>query len=118
MSAPREENKAASQGVMSNLMQLNKLTYRVPPSLSVAKERRYYVENFAQQRTYGDSQTIVFNVNTGSQFLDSKRSYMTFKLQTTAGSTGDFGAGSCANLFRSIRVKAMELSSICLCYFS
>jgi len=112
MSAPREQNKAASQGVMSNLMQLNKLTYRVPPSLSVAKERRY-VENFAQQRTYGDSQTIVFNVNTGSQFLDSKRSYMTFKLQTTAGSTGDFGAGSCANLFRSIRVKARSGVEVC-----
>jgi len=110
--APREQNKAASQGVMSNLMQLNKLTYRVPPSLSVAKERRY-VENFAQQRTYGDSQTIVFNVNTGSQFLDAKRSYMTFKLQTTAGSTGDLGAGSAANLFRSIRVKARSGVEVC-----
>ena len=111
-SAPREENKASSAGVMSNLMQLNKLTYRVPPSLSVAKERRY-VENFAQQRTYGDSQTIVFNCNTGSQFLDAKRSYMTFKLQTTAGSTGDLGAGSAANLFRSIRVKARSGVEIC-----
>lgn len=112
MSAPREQNKAASEGVMSNLMQLNKLTYRVPPSLSVAKERRY-VENFAQQRTYGDSQTIVFNVNTGSQFLDAKRSYMTFKLQTTAASTGDLGAGSAANLFRSIRVKARSGVEVC-----
>ena len=112
MSAPREENKAASQGVMSNLMQLNKLTYRVPPSLSVAKERRY-VENFAQQRTYGDSQTIVFNCNTGSQFLDAKRSYITFKLKLPTGSTGDFGAGSCANLFRSIRVKARSGVEVC-----
>lgn len=112
MSAPREENKAAGENVMSNLMQLNKLTYRVPPSLSVAKERRY-VENFAQQRTYSDSQTIVFNLNTGSQFLDGKRSYMAFKLDTTAASTGDLGRGSCANLFRSIRVKARSGVEIC-----
>ena len=111
-SAPREENKAASAGVMSNLMQLNKLTYRVPPSLSVAKERRY-VENFAQQRTYGDSQTIVFNCNTGSQFLDGKRSYMAFKLKLPDATTGDLGHGSAANIFRSIRVKARSGVEIC-----
>ncbi len=112
MSAPREENKASSAGVMSNLMQLNKLTYRVPPSLSVAKERRY-VENFAQQRTYGDSQTIVFNCNTGSQFLDAKRSYMTFNLKLPDATTGDLGNGSAANIFRSIRVKARSGVEIC-----
>jgi hypothetical protein len=112
MSAPREQNQAASAGVMSNLMQLNKLTYRVPPSLSVAKERRY-VENFAQQRTYGDSQTIVFNCNTGSQFLDGKRSYMTFKLKLPDATTGDLGHGSAANIFRSIRVKARSGVEIC-----
>lgn len=112
MATPREENKVAGENVMSNLMQLNKLTYRVPPSLSVAKERRY-VENFGQQRTYGNGQTIVFNVNTGGQFLDAKRSYMTFKLATTAASTGDFGAGSASNLFRSIRVKARSGVEIC-----
>lgn len=105
MSAPRDENKVAGESVMSNLMQLNKLTYRVPPSLSVAKERKY-VSNYPQQRSYSQNETIVWNVNTGSQFLDAKRSYMSFDLKTPAGTLADFGKGSACNLFDSIRVKS------------
>jgi len=105
MQTPMNENKQAGESVLNNLMQLNKLTYRVPPSLSVAKERRY-VSNYPQQRNYGNGQTLVWNCNTGAQFIDGKRSYFTFKLDTLAASEAEFGAGSCANLFRSIRVKS------------
>ena len=112
MSMPRDENKIAGESVMSNLMQLNKLTYRVPPSLSVAKERKY-VSNYPQQRTYSDGQTIVFNVNTGSQFLDGKRSYLSFDVKTPAATTADFGKGSAVNLFDSIRVKSRSGVEIC-----
>ena len=102
---PQDRNEAASENVMSNLMALNKLTYRTPPSLSVAKDRKY-VSNFPQSRSYGNGQTMVWNVNTGSQFLHGKSSYVSFKVKTPAGTIGDWGTGSAANLFDVIRVKS------------
>jgi hypothetical protein len=116
MSAPMEENKRPSDNVMSNLMALNKLTYRTPPSLSIASQARY-VENYPQQRTYGDQQTIVFNVNTGSQFLDAKNSYLAFNIAArtggAAGSICDFGKGSAWNLVENVRVKSRSGTEIC-----
>lgn len=105
MSAPQDRNESASDNVMGNLMALNKLTYRTPPSLSVAKDRKY-VSNFPQSRSYANGQTIVFNVNTGSQFLHGKSSYLSFEVKTPALTIGDWGTGSAANLFDSIRVKS------------
>lgn len=112
MSLPREDNKVAGEGIMSNLMQLNRLTYRTPPSLSVASQRRY-VENYAQQRNYSAGETMVFNINTGSQLIDAKRSYMAFTITTTGSSTGDFGSGSALNLFENVRVKSRSGVEIC-----
>lgn len=112
MSLPREENKVAGEGIMSNLMQLNRLTYRTPPSLSIASQRRY-VENYAQQRNYASGETMVFNINTGTQLIDAKRSYMTFTVTGTGGTIGDFGSGSALNLFQNVRVKSRSGVEIC-----
>lgn len=112
MSAGQDRNEAASENVMSNLMALNKLTYRTPPSLSVAKDRKY-VSNFPQSRSYANGQTIVWNVNTGSQFLHGKSSYMKFEVKTPGATIGDWGTGSAANIFDSIRVKSRNGVEIC-----
>ena len=117
MSSGMEENKQAGDNVMNNLMQLNRLTYRTPASLSIASQR-HYVVNFPQQRSYGDGETIVFNCNTGSQFLDARRSYLSFNVKAPdaagqPGSTCDFGKGSAWNLFQNIRVKSRSGTEIC-----
>lgn len=112
MSVPSPQNVVPSQQLTNSLLQMNRLLYKMPPSLSVASQR-HYIDVYPQQRTYGAGDTLVVNMQTGSQFIDARRSYLKLRVTTTAASTGDFGSGSVANVFKNIRVKSQSGVEIC-----
>ena len=93
------------------LLQVNKLLYKTPPSLSVATTRRL-VSGYPQQRSYSNGETLVFSFPTGSQFVDMANSFLRIKLNTTAASKGGLGRGSIANVFSEVRVKSRSGTEI------
>lgn len=101
-------NGGKSSELTSALLQVNKLLYKIPPSLSIASQRRY-VDVYPQQRSYQNGETIVATFSSGTQFVDMKRSYLILDVKASGGTGSticDFGTGSVANIFEEIRVKS------------
>ena len=92
-------------------MIVNNLVYSQPKALSLRTNRTYKKE-FAQRSSYpnaGPGTTIVFDWNSGSDYVDCADSYLYFKLNldsTNAGSTANFGTGSAMNCFSETRVRS------------
>ena len=105
------KNQAVGEQLAGALLQVNKLLYKNPPSLSVATTRRM-VSTYPQQRIYGSNETMVISFPTGSQYVDMANSYLTFDLRINfdddkkAGVFANLGSGSCANLFSEVRVRS------------
>lgn len=73
MAALGEEEKAG----MGSLLQLNRLDYRIPPSLSVATSRS--LKGFAANRdAYKPGDTMRFLFSSGASYVDTKNSYIKF----------------------------------------
>jgi hypothetical protein len=106
-------NQAVGENLAQALLQVNKLLYKTPPSLSVATTRRM-ISAYPQQRTYGNGETFVMSFPTGSQFIDFKNSYLKLRV-SFAGATpvGSWGSGSVANLITEVRVKSRSGTNLC-----
>lgn len=93
---------------------LNGLEYEVLPSTTVAVSRTME-RQFFQKNEYSPSQEALCDMNTGAKFVNTRRSYLTFKLTVTgdASLVGDFGIGSACNLIRRVVIttrSGVELS--------
>jgi hypothetical protein len=103
-------NSSENDEQTSTLM-VNQLVYMTPPSLSLATNRSLQ-RQFAQRRSYTQGETVVFQMNSGSDYCDPENSYMVFDVKITQTNadggllTCDFGSGSAANLFNSIVVRS------------
>jgi len=51
---------------------------------------------------------MIFDSQTGSQFVDGRTSYLRFKVATNAASTGDFGQGSAMNIFERVLIRSRQ----------
>ena len=106
------QNSQVGENLAQALLQVNKLLYKTPPSLSIATTRRL-VSAYPQQRVYDSSTTMVFSFPTGSQYIDMSNSFLKFHVQTsTALSEATFGKGSAANIIREVRVKSRSGTEI------
>ena len=106
------ERKAdsASMGAVESIMQLNGLKYRIPQPISSAVSRSYKRE-FAQKGQYLKGNTIVFDWNTGTNYVNPDTALLSFSFNLTLaadpGGNREFTwAGSLggAALFREIRI--------------
>lgn len=99
-----QESVGMESDMVDDLLAVNRLNYKIPPVVSIMKQR-HYVSSFADQSTYTPRQTMIFTLQSGSEYIDFRTSYLRFTLTTTTGSTGDFGLGSSANIFERILVR-------------
>jgi hypothetical protein len=123
----REEKQISTQvadvspdaSVSSDLL-VNNLVYKMPSALSLATSRSY-MRHFPQVQTYSAGQTMVFDLTSGSSYVDAENSYLTFRVQlvSAAGNiSANFGSGSAMNLIRQITIRSRsgtELDRLELC---
>tara|TARA_R110000822_G_scaffold12626_2_gene45501 strand:+ start:829 stop:2091 length:1263 start_codon:yes stop_codon:yes gene_type:complete len=99
-----------SNGLAESLLNVNDLLYRMPPSLGITA-RKNHREDFFQQSTYGQNETMVLDCQTGSDFVDGSKSYLRFEVKTDVQS--GFGQGSAANIFGRIVVRTRSGREVC-----
>lgn len=106
------ENKQEMSAGNSEILARNGLFYKMPQSLSTTVNRTFKKE-FAHKQTYLEGQTIVFDLNTGSDYIDPASCMLSFNLEviatTATPATGDtysfgIGSGTAANLISEIRI--------------
>ncbi len=112
MSNP-DMNAQMNSGLAESLLMVNKLDYKLPPQISIASKCTHVI-NYSQQASYGNGDTVIFDVQTGSQFVDPACSYLRFVVTPNDG-THCFGSGSAKNLFSRVVVRTAtgkELSRV------
>lgn len=113
MSATPDMNTSMNAGLAESLLQVNQLSYRLPPQISIASKCTHVI-NYPQQASYNGGQTMIFDCQTGSQFVDPASSYLRLVVKPNA-STHGFGSGSVANIFGRVVVRTAtgkELSRV------
>ena len=113
MSANPDMNVSMNGGLADSLLQVNQLSYRLPPQISIASKCTHVI-NYPQQASYNGGQTMIFDCQTGSQFVDPAASYLRLIVKPSA-STHGFGSGSVANIFNRVVVRTAtgkELSRV------
>jgi len=111
MSNNMEINMQPESRLTDSLLGVNELSYQMPPSLGIATMARHR-EEFAQINSYtvssgGGGQTVVFDSQTGSSFVDPKASYYVFNLTHNGGALDiGFGSGSIANVINTVTVRS------------
>ena len=112
MSNP-DMNAQMNSGLAESLLMVNKLDYKLPPQISIASNCTHVI-NYSQQASYNNGNTIIFDVQTGSQFVDPACSYLRFVVSPN-DSIHCFGSGSAKNLFSRVVVRTAtgkELSRV------
>ena len=107
MSNNEEMNANVDGRLEDSLMQINKLSYLMAPSLGIASARTHVI-GFPQQSEYKNGETMVWDSQTGNFFVDPVGSYITFNIipqfsgQIPTISNLGFGSGSAVNCFNRI----------------
>lgn len=84
---------------------VNNLVYEQPKALSLAVNRTYNNQYFQRSDYTGSkSTTCIIDWNSGTQYINTENSFLTFKLTVTGGDA-NFGSGSAMNIFNEIRIK-------------
>lgn len=100
---------AQDNGLMAqSILAANLLTYKLAPDVSVASARNNQSQFFANQ-SYAGGATAVCILNTGSQYVHPRRSYLAFTVTPTwtGGGTAWFGPnGSACNLINRITISS------------
>ena len=101
-------SEVSADATVSSDMLVNNLVYRQPSALSLATQRTY-TRHFPQVQTYSAGQTMVFDLTSGSSYVDPENSYLTFKVQLkTSGAaiSANFASGSAMNLIRQVTIRS------------
>lgn len=105
-------NAVASESLSNSLLQVNKMLYKMPPSLGITA-RRHHVIDFAQQNLYNAGQTVVFDIQTGSYFIDGKNSYLRLDIIPNAGV--EWKSGGATNVINRIVIRTKSGKEWCRC---
>lgn len=116
-----ETNIEPTSGLTESLLAVNQLSYQMPPSLGIASSVRHRME-FAQMNSYtvgsnGGASPIVFDLQSGSSFIDPAVSYFVFRVSHVANPVSPvpmgFGSGSVANIIQTVTVRSRTGREIC-----
>jgi hypothetical protein len=107
------ERESKEVGVVQQ-RELNGLSYEMLPSTTVAVSRTMERQYF-QKNTYSPNQEALCDMNTGAKFVNSRRSYLTFKVTYTASSsmTANYGKGSALNLIKRVVITTRSGVELC-----
>jgi len=107
-------NAVASESLSNSLLQVNKMLYKMPPSLGITA-RRHHVIDFSQQNEYNAGQTVVFDIQTGSYFIDAKNSYLRLDVATIGGDASAFTSGGITNIIKRVVIRTKSGKEWCRC---
>jgi hypothetical protein len=107
-------NAMASESLSNSLLQVNKMLYKMPPSLGITA-RRHHVIDFSQQNAYSAGQTVVFDLQTGSYFIDGKNSYLRLDVATVGGDATAFTSGGITNVIKRVVIRTKSGKEWCRC---
>ena len=93
-----------NQKLTESLLQVNSLSYTMPPQLGIASRATHTID-YSQQSSYKNGETIVVDVQSGTSFVDPQSSYFRFEVKPVASGYG-FASGSSANIFSRITVRS------------
>ena len=98
--------------VKSSILSINNLQYVLQPDLSVCVSRTM-VKQFPQQSKHVPRDSMIFTLNSGSNYLDLQESYLSVDVKCTSVSadgktttSATFGAGSACNLFNRLTISS------------
>lgn len=103
-------NAVASESLSNSLLQVNKMLYKMPPSLGITA-RRHHVIDFSQQNQYNAGQTIVFDIQTGSYFIDGKNSYL--RLDIVPDNDCILSSGGATNVIKRVVIRTKSGKEWC-----
>jgi hypothetical protein len=97
----------AKEGKADDDMIVNNLVYEQPEALSLAVSRNE-TNQFFQRSDYKSGETAIIDFNTGSSYVDTANSYLTFKMKLvgTSTPTANLGSGSAFNFLRQSTVRS------------
>ena len=113
-----ETNIEPTSGLTESLLAVNQLSYQMPPSLGIASSVSHRNE-FAQMNTYSvgaatGNSTIVFDLQSGSSFIDPATSYFVFNVShSDSKAQMGFGSGSVANIIQTVTVRTRTGREFC-----
>lgn len=102
---PVDRNIKLDAKMADSLLAVNRMLYKMPPSISIANSRHYQT-GFPQQSSYVQSNTVVFDSQTGQSFVDGRTSYLKFEVKTVG--VGDFGQGSACALIDRVLIRSRQ----------
>lgn len=89
--------------LVDSLLQVNKISYRMPPQIAIATKAHHTIQ-YPQQNAYSNGNTMVWDLQSGSSFVDPACSYLRLRVVPSDGAHC-FGAGSACNLFERIVIR-------------
>jgi hypothetical protein len=109
MSNNEEMNVQMNDAMQQGLIIANRLSYQMLPMLGICSARTHTI-GFPQQSLYANGETMTWDSQTGSFFVDPKGCYLKFNVKyvtdaTDAKGIKGFGSGSACNLFSRIVVR-------------
>ncbi len=95
------------EGMVASDLLVNNLVYKAPAALSLAVDRTY-VRMFPQNTSSGPGQTTVFDLTSGTAFVNPYNSYLKFDLAVSGTGTPEahFGVGSSMNIVSQITIRS------------
>ena len=105
---------ADTQRSKQGLIALNDLTYVLEPDMSVAVNKTHK-RHFFQSNTYTPEQRGICILNSGADYIDTRRSFLSFEVALTNGEGhGFFGScGSACNLIENILISTRSGDELC-----
>lgn len=108
-----DTNSQLNTGLTESLLQVNQLSYKLPPQISIASKCTHVI-NYSQQASYSGGETIIFDSQTGSQFVDPANSYLRLVVKPADNNHG-FGSGSVNNIFSRVVVRTQTGAELSRC---
>ena len=99
--------------LLAELLVAEDLTYDLPSAASVVVEKNSKTYYFDKNEYKHDSDRMIITLNSGSDFINGRNSFLVFKLTVPSTATElHFGSGSAANIFSEILITSRDGSEI------
>ena len=107
------ESKSSSS-LLGELLVAENLEYNLPSAASVVVSKTSKQYFFDKNEYKNDSDRMIITLNSGSDFINGRNSFLTFKLtvDSTDAEPVHFGSGSASNIFSEILITSRDGSEI------
>lgn len=114
MDTSADAGRSQEDNKRQGLITVNDLNYILEPDLSVAVNKTNK-KHFFQSASYSNAQRAICILNSGADYIDTRRSYLSFEVGITDdGVHGFFGTqGSACNLIDNITISTRSGDEIC-----